>query len=45
MHSPWESRMFKGGKNIPGDIGEDGVSVAASKSLAIRDLNYEINLD
>ena len=31
---PGKSRMFKGGKNIPGYMGEDGMSVAASQSLA-----------
>ena len=37
--------MFKGGKNIPGDMGEDGVSVVASQSLATWDFTCEINPD
>ena len=45
MHSPWEIRIFKGGENIPGDVGEDGVSVAASQSLATRDFPCETNQD
>ena len=36
---------MKGGENIPGDMGEDTVSVAASQSLANWDFTYEINLD
>ena len=35
--------MFKGGKNIPEDMGEDGVSVVASQSIAIQDFTCEIN--
>ena len=42
---PGKSRMFKGGENIPGDMGEDGVSVVASQSLATRDFTCEINPD
>ena len=45
MHSPRESRMFKGGEKISGDMGEDGVSVAPSQSLATRDFTCEINPD
>ena len=37
--------MFKGGENIPGDMGEDGVSVVASQSLATQDFTCEINPD
>ena len=37
--------MFKGGENNLGDMGEDGVSIAASQSLANWDFTYEINLD
>ena len=37
--------MFKGGENIPGDMGEDGVSVVASQSPATQDFTCEINLD
>ena len=37
--------MFKGGKNILRDMGEDGVSVADSQSLATQDFIHEINLD
>ena len=37
--------MFKGGKNIPEDIGEDSVSVVAFKSLATQDFTCEINPD
>ena len=42
---PVESRMFSGGENIPGDVGEVGVTVAASQSHAIWDFTREINLD
>ena len=37
--------MLKGRENIPGDIGEDDVSIAASQSLACRDFTCEINTD
>ena len=36
--------MFKGGKNILGDMEVDGVSIDASQSLAIQDFTREMNL-
>ena len=42
---PGESRIFSGRENIPGDVGEDDVSIAASQSLATRDFTCEINPD
>ena len=38
---PGESRVFKGGKNCPGGMGENYVSVVASRSLATQDFPYE----
>ena len=42
---PGKSRMSLGGENIPGDVGEDGVSVAASQSHATWGFTCEINPD
>ena len=37
--------MFKRGKNIPVGMGEDGVSIVTSQSLATKDFTCEINPD
>ena len=39
---PSESRVFKGGENNPGDVGEVGVNVAAFQFLATWDFTCEI---